>query len=281
MMYSKNLLLLLFSIMLFSASACSVDDGKDDVPKEEPFQSVFKGKNLVTFGNSITAADNSWAYQVYKRLDFGDLYNGAVGGTIWSKRERTAQDGKTIRTQNFDDPDFAGMSNEANNSPEAFQRIINNCAIVHIQKYLSQKSTKPDPDFIILSYGTNDILGKDEPAPETVLEQKLEDIDLMSLAGGIRWCIETLRTEFPEAKLYVAFPLQAKSSNRNADNLKKIEIIKKICDGLSVPYFDNFAESGITQENEAQYLRDGLHPNEKGKVLQGDYIIRKLKEANE
>ena len=44
--------------------------------------SAFHGKKLAAFGNSITAGDNSWAFQLRYLLDFGDFYNGAVGGAI-------------------------------------------------------------------------------------------------------------------------------------------------------------------------------------------------------
>jgi hypothetical protein len=56
--------------------------------------------------------------------------------------------------------------------------------------------------------------------------------------------------------------------------------MKQVCDDKSVPYFDCFHESGITEENQAKYLSDGLHPNEAGKVLHAKYIIRKLDETD-
>jgi lysophospholipase L1-like esterase len=246
--------------------------------------SVFEGKNLVTFGNSITSAQNSWAYQLSKELKFGNLYNGAVGGAIWSKRDRTTASGLKIRTQNFSDPDFAGVSNNGAANPDdvEFQKRINNCAIVHIQKYLSIENS-PTPDFIILSYGTNDlssaaVLGD---AAGALQERKLDNLDVTTLAGAVKWCLKTLQTKFPKAKIYVSLPLQAANENKNLGNLKKIEVITKICDGLSVPYFNCYTECDITQENSKQYLRDGLHPNEEGKSVHAKYIIKKLKEANE
>lgn len=280
-MQDKKLLLFFFLLFLFSTLVFSISGEKEEARREEPLQSVFKGKNLVTFGNSITASKSSWAYKTYKELEFGNLYNGALGGAVWSKRIRETATGEQIETQDYSDPKFAGISNGYSPGPDdlELQKRINNCAIVHIQKYLSQKGTVPVPDYIILSYGTNDVLGKDEKDTGSLLEkEELEEVDLVSIAGAVRWSIETLRMEFPEAKIYIALPLQAKSPDRNRGNLKKIEIIKKVCDNLSVAYFDCFAESGITQENESQFLRDGLHPNEEGNLKHAAYIIKKLKE---
>jgi lysophospholipase L1-like esterase len=281
----KTFLVLICSFFLFLACSKAVVGNGDEEKKkvEVPTKLVFEGKSLATFGNSITAAENSWAYQLSSTLKFGNLYNGAVGGAIWSKRERTTGSGKKIRTQNYNDTDFAGISNSNAANPDdlEYQKRINNSAIVHIQKYLSEK-TAPIPDFIILSYGTNDlstaaVLGDTEGALQ---EGNLDNLDLNTIAGTVKWCIKTLKNKFPEAKLYVSLPLQAESENRNKDNLKKIGIIKEICDGMSVTYFDCYAESGITQENSKQYLRDGLHPNEDGKKIHADYIIKKLKAAN-
>lgn len=275
----KNILLLL---ALFLCVSCSGAKEKEGETPEPPATSAFVGKNLVAFGNSITAATNSWAYQVQTGLGFRHLYNGAVGGAIWSKRERTTSTGANITTQDFSDPNFAGISNETNNSDLAFQRIINNCAVVHIQKYLSDRSA-PKPDFAILSYGTNDLTSDAVIGDaEAVLQAAdLADVDLFTMAGALRWSIETLRAKYPDIKLYVALPLQAKDSNKNTGNLKKIAVITKICDAMSVPYFDCYAESGITQANEATYLRDGLHPNADGQAVHAAYIIKKLEEANQ
>lgn len=63
--------------------------------------SAFHGKKLAAFGNSITAGDNSWAFQLRYLLDFGDFYNGAVGGAIWGKRKR--DDGTNDRVTETDE----------------------------------------------------------------------------------------------------------------------------------------------------------------------------------
>ena len=244
--------------------------------------SVFEGKNMVAFGNSITIAANSWAYHTSRKLGLATLYNGAVSGSIWSKRERTI-DGKIIQTQNYDDPAFAGISSSSTANPDAneLQKRINNCAIVHIQKYLRERTVSPD--LIILSYGTNDSYSVSDMGnvDEALKATDLNMLNVYTMAGAVRWSLETLKTRFPDAKLYVSLPLQAASDSKNEGNVSKIAIIKKICDGLSVPYFDCYTECGITQANQALYLRDGLHPNANGQILHGDYIIMKLEEAND
>ncbi len=244
--------------------------------------SAFEGKNLATFGNSITAAENSWAHQVYKNLRFGNLYNGAISAAIWYKRERTVA-GQTIQTQNFYDPDFAGIRTSAPTDEDVLQHQmrINNCAIVHLQKYFIDldKNAAPAPDVIIFSYGTNDEVINMGDAESALQGNDLRKVDLFKMAGALRWSIDTLRIRFPNAKIYVSLPLQSTRTGKNDDNLKKIEVLKKVCDAKSVTYFDCYNESGITVENSTTYLGDGLHPNEAGKVVHGAYITKKLEEV--
>ncbi len=211
---------------------------------------VFKGRNLVTFGNSITSWDNSWARQINARLEFGNFYNGAVSGARWYRTTDTGAD---------------------------------NCAIEHIQKYLAERDPARVPDFILLSYGTNDAADANTLGdPGTALQENDPGkLNLKTIAGALKWSLVTLRTNFPDAKIYVLLPLQRRNNDGGNDRNKiKIPVITAVCDGLSIPYFDCFNHSGITQANMDQYTSDGLHPNAAGQALHTDYIVRQLQDDN-
>lgn len=251
-------------------------DPSADYSGKEFSSSVFHGKRLAAFGNSITAGDNSWAYQVRYTLGFGDFYNGAVGGAIWGKRKRN--DGVT---QDYDDSAFAGISND---SSQPVQTRYNNCGVVHVQKFLADR---PDfiPDYIIFSYGTNDRVNEtDELGAETMIAKESCGLaDAFGITGGMRWCIETMQAKFPDAKIYVLLPIQAnpaKYANKNKENLQKIEKIKRMCEAYGVTWFDCYNESGIDQSNVATHLRDGLHPNIAGQYLHADYVASELVRLN-
>ncbi len=244
--------------------------------------SAYEGKHLATFGNSITAASNSWAHQIHKNLRFGSLYNGAMSAAIWYKRERTVA-GQTMQTQNYYDEDFAGIRTSAPPEDNVLenQKRINNCAIVHLQKYFIDldKGNAPTPDVIIFSYGTNDELINMGDADTALRGDNLNEVNVFTMAGALRWSLDTIKIIFPDAKIYVALALQSTRNGQNANNLKKMEVIKKVCEAKGVTYFDCYNESGITVENHEIYLSDGLHPNEAGKVIHGGYIMKKLEEA--
>jgi lysophospholipase L1-like esterase len=205
--------------------------------------SAFEGKNLTTFGNSITAAANSWAFQVHQNLRFGNLYNGAVSGAVWYRRTTNG-----------------------------------NCAVAHVETYLKawDEGKILCPDVVIFAYGTNDDSAY-RGHPETALGgELLAEVDVFTLAGALRWCMDTIRAKFPNAALYVALPLQSSSIARNEGNLLKMEVIRAICEARNVPFFDCYRQSGITVENHGIWLSDGLHPNEAGKALMANYIMDQL-----
>ena len=247
-------------------------EGSGIGPDEPGGAEAFRGKNLAVFGNSITAARNSWAFRVRDSLGFGGFYNGSVGSSVWGKRERP--DGIT---QDFGTPGFAGIGNSSHPS---LQARYNNCAVVHVQKFLSSDF---DPDVIILSYGTNDMLSeKNEPAlREALAKRKLSTDEAYGLVGGMVWCLDTLTTRFPDARIVVLLPVQADDSlekyrDRNKDNLKKMRTMKKICRAFDVEYFDCYHGSGIDASNVSATLLDGLHPNAAGQQLHAAFVIGEL-----
>lgn len=237
-------------------------------------ESSFRGRNLAVFGNSITAAKDSWAFRVRDSLGFGGFYNGSVGSSVWGKRERP--DGVT---QDYGTPGFAGIGNSSHPS---LQARYNNCAVVHVQKFLSEK---PDfePDVIILSYGTNDMLSeKNEPGLKEALAKRKPGTDeAYGLVGGMVWCLDTLTGRFPDARIVVLLPVRADDSmekykDRNRDNLRKMRTMKRICRAFGVEYFDCYHGSGINASNVSSTLLDGLHPNAAGQQLHASYVIRRL-----
>ena len=75
---------------------------------------AFNGKKLAVFGNSITAARNSWAFRVRDSLGFSAFYNGSVGSSVWGRRVRPEG-----VAQNYGDPGFAGIGNSSIPSAQA------------------------------------------------------------------------------------------------------------------------------------------------------------------
>ena len=247
----------------------------------------FDKLNFGVDGDSITAG-GQWAQYVYEKLGMASFHNVAVGSAVWYKRRFEHSTG-TIVTQDWGGKDFAGISDGWLPTEDAseLQKRANNCAVVHIQRFISDvKSGKAAaPDIFAFAMGTNDAedcFGD----PEKALKGKsLEeaDVDLFTEAGAMRWCIQRIYEEFPDVRIFVLTPIQAADPLHNAKTEKQInDIFKRVCGAMSVQLIDCFHNSGICEKfevlnSEGKYLKDGLHPKENGQCLQGAFAAKEIR----
>ena len=243
----------------------------------------FTKLNLGVDGDSITAG-NQWSYYATQYLGFANHHNVAVGSATFSDRTQTYE-GVTYVTQNYDDPDFAGISGgwQPTTDPVEIQKRCNNCARVHVQKFISEVTagTYPVPDIFVFAMGTNDstigtvadaLNGKDPDALSAAVRQ--------TMVGGARWAIQKIITTYPNCRVYISAPIQIADATANAKGLEKSIALKEISNSLSVGYFNTFGECGITEKVEsgtAPYLSDGLHPNAAGQQLMGKYLAKEIR----
>lgn len=225
-------------------------------------------------GNSITAG-NQWSKTVVDVLGFATHHNVAVGSSTWACYDDT---------QDYGSADFAGISGGWQPTTDAteIQKRHNNVAKVHIQKFIAEveNGSYPEPDVFVFSMGTNDrILGNAEDA---LKGKSLADVDVTTMAGGARWTIQTIAARFPECRIFVCTPIQTGNPEHNEMNLKKIAILKEICQALSVQMIDCYSNAGISEkfevkDSKGRYLRDGLHPDAPGQQLMGRYIAKEIR----
>ncbi len=247
----------------------------------------FENLNFGVDGDSITAGCQ-WSHHVFTELSMKNHHNVAVGSAVWYKR--TVQcGGKTLTTQDLSAPDFAGISGgwEPTDDADEVQMRMNNCAVVHIQKFLAEVRSGefPKPDIFAFAMGTNDseeCFGDAEKALTGKSLENNDNIDLFTTAGAMRWCIQTIMENFPDCRIFVLTPLQTATPEHNAKTVKQIEVMRKICNGMSVQMIDCFNNSGICEkfeviDGEGRYLRDGLHPHEKGQQLQGAFAAKEIR----
>lgn len=258
--------------------------GFNQIPPISPTQFAdFTKLNLGVDGDSITA-NNQWSYYATQYLGFANHHNVAVGSATFSDRTQM-YDGVTYVTQNYDDPDFAGISGgwQPTTDPVEIQKRCNNCARVHVQKFISEVTagTYPVPDIFVFAMGANDstigtvadaLNGKDPDALSTAVRQ--------TMVGGARWAIQKIITTYPNCRVYISAPIQRADAVANAKGLEKSIALKEISNSLSVGYFNTFGECGITEKVEsgtAPYLSDGLHLNTAGQQLMGKYLAKEIR----
>lgn len=243
--------------------------------------------NFGVDGDSITAGQQ-WSFHVFKELGMKTHMNVAVGSAVWYKR--TAQcGGKTLTTQNYTDPDFAGISDgwEPTDDAEEIQKRLNNCAVVHIQRFMHEYRTGSftAPDLFAFAMGTNDSadnFGDFAKAMSGKSHENNSSVDLFTTAGAMRWCIQTIAENFPDCRIFVLTPLQTAMVQHNVKNVKLISLMRAICAAMSVQMIDCYSNSGIcekfeNEQAEGRYLIDGLHPKDNGRLLQGAYVAKEIK----
>jgi hypothetical protein len=104
--------------------------------------------------------------------------------------------------------------------------------------------------------------------------------------NALRLGIRKLQTTFPEAKIILMTPLyttyfsggtdiQAPGGGQLTDY---VDAALALADELSIESMNNYKELGITATNQAEYLADGAHLNEKGRYLMANHIVAKLKQ---
>lgn len=247
----------------------------------------FEELNLGIDGDSITAGEQ-WSWHVYKNLNMKSHSNVAVGSAVWYKR--TAEvGGKTVTTQDYGSADFAGISDgwEPTDDAEEMQKRMNNCAVVHIQRFITEveNGNFPEPDIFAFAMGTNDqeeFIGDPEKALSGKELSGNDSIDLFTEAGAARWCIQTIQENFPECRVFVMTPIQTATPEHNRKTEKIIECLRAICRGLSVQIMDAYSCSGICEKYEViggkgRYLKDGLHPDIEGQALEGAFASKEIR----
>ncbi len=248
---------------------------------------AFENLNFGVDGDSITAG-KQWSYHVYKNLGMRSHSNVAVGSAVWHKRTLELS-GQTVTTQDYGAPDFAGISDgwEPTDDIAEMQKRANNCAVVHIQRFLAEVKSGgfPVPDIFAFAMGTNDweeFIGDPDKALTGKELSGNESIDLFTEAGAARWCIQTIQEQFPDCRIFVMTPIQTATPEHNRKIEKTIDCLRKICRGLSVQLIDAYSCCGICEKFEViggkgRYLKDGLHPELNGQALEGAFASKEIR----
>ena len=247
----------------------------------------FSTLHFAVDGDSITAGDQ-WSGVVARSLGFASHYNVAVGSAVWYKRTLPTPAGE-VTTQNWSDPDFAGISDGwlPTEDPLELQRRANNCAVVHVQRYLQAvaEGQTPVPDVFAFAMGTNDLpehLGRTREALMGKTLTENPHLDLFTEAGAVRWCLQTISEHFPDCRLFVLTPIPS-ARPEFCDKLEETaKVLRTVAGALSAQVIDCLHNCGISEKFEVpdapgRYLRDGLHPDRPGQELMGRYIAKEIR----
>jgi len=259
------------------------------------------GKQILIFGDSITDTCNftinaqdqttavTWKnpsnsytpvggttiyYSMWPKIlrdsqGFAEIRNYARSGASYKTSERTSgEERQNLQYQ------ITVALNDRNNPNDVFE----------IDNFV--------PDIVIFALGTNDGTPNDtfeSAMSKTVLEEDGYTIDVEATLAALddaKFCESArkaflrIKQAFPLAQMYCALPIQRANNDTNWGTLR--EYLSQMAQRYGCVIIDSTAESGITREfnvwNEVgEYLKDGLHPNDKGQNLLARTILTSLK----
>jgi lysophospholipase L1-like esterase len=130
-------------------------------------------------------------------------------------------------------------------------------------------------DIVTIFGGTNDV-GTNTPFGVVGTESDTA-FDETTSFGALRSAIEYIRSSNPKCRIYLLTPIRSNRPTRPVEKMEEIsEGIRQIGKMYSCPVIDMLTESGIGKGTYDTYLYDGLHPNNDGFKVMGEYICSQL-----
>ena len=148
------------------------------------------------------------------------------------------------------------------------------------------------PDVVIFALGTNDGTPNDDfdsAMSKTVFQADGVSIDVDATLAALdetkfcesaRKAFMRIKKEFPIAQIYCVLPIQRANNDVNGETLHTY--LTQMAERYGCIIVDGYSNSGITRDfnkwnDLGVYLKDGLHPNEKGQNVLARLIISSLK----
>ncbi len=257
------------------------DQGSTSVttPTEESTQrQENKKRTIVCFGDSIFGMyrDETSVPAIIASVTGDTVYNVGFGGCRMSTHPYEGYNefcmyalAKAITTNDYAIQDLA-VSKGSSYFPE--------------QLDLLKSIDFNNVDIIIINFGLNDLSGGvpiDNPDNPT---------DISTFRGALKYSLDTIRSAYPHISYCISLPTfhyrtdkdgqivySDEYLNRNGYNVSDyISAIKSVAEEYSLTVIDSYNGIGINRTNADTYLSDGIHHNEHGRKLLGEYIASRI-----
>lgn len=258
--------------------------------------SLWQGKNILFYGDSITALINGdtakrWSTYVSGALGTSGIHGRGVGGQTFAWNT-------------------TGFEVDANGNYVKRGQGTDNClgCFCSWQRISSMiiDGLKDSINLVVIMGGTNDLSGAEEVAGGEPIEWTAPswsasnntdtqwaaateynggDYDVSTLTGGILSTVMKIQARCPNAKIVLASPLSRWSSSTHAPYARSsdgkttrdvADVIRQAAEYMSVPFIDITAACGINGWNYSQYISDGVHPNADGDKMLASAMISGL-----
>ena len=265
----------------------------------ENINSVLNDTQILIFGDSITdccrfTINNNKETTEYSFRNPSNSYVNESSETIrysmWPKILKETQKCKEIRNYAMSGASYKTLTREEGNERQnlhyqidvALNDVDNPNGVFEVNSFY--------PDIVIFALGTNDGTPNDSytsAMDKTVLKDDNISIDIDSTLSALdetkfcesaRKAFMRIKQSFPMAQIYCVLPIQ-RADGDNSGTLHSE--LKQIAERYGCIIIDGTFDFGITRDFNncntlGTYLKDGLHPNEKGQNLMARGIISSL-----
>ena len=221
-------------------------------------------KTVCFLGDSITDNENYYLKDLNEKLTFTNQYNLANSGAKWAHESTTA----------YDITSTGGLLADWNVVWNQFNKLKSK---VDALEFVA-------PELIVISCGTNDFSTSSVGVPSGIydglsfISLSANDIRTRSVAGGIRYTLDSVITEYPDAQIILITPLQ-RGVVDNSKIFSITEVIKLCSDFSATKIINQTSESGIYGYIEVgadKYLIDNLHPTVLGGKKMANFLNKEL-----
>ena len=239
------------------------------------------GKTWCSYGDSITQ-EASWQDYVTEYFGFAKHYNRGIGSSTFAKNNQTW----------YANPDgsynsrfgFAGVTEAPEGTTEHEGYLCSSDRI--------DVSVPEDADLILIMGGTND-MGSNVPLGDLTVP-----FDETTFKGAVAATVVKIQEKVPGAVVALASPLSGRGpepvegsslpDNRDVEEFMVNELglttedyrdaMEEVAQALSIPFIDVYGTTGINQWNRSQYIRDVVHPSERGGMAVARSVIGGLEQ---
>lgn len=240
------------------------------------------GKTWCSYGDSITQ-EAAWQDYVTEYFGFAKHYNRGIGSSTFAKNDQTW----------YANPDgsynsrfgFAGVTEAPEGTTEHEGYLCSSDRI--------DASVPEDADLILIMGGTND-MGSNVPLGDLSFP-----FDEETFKGAVAATVVKIQEKVPGAVVVLASPLSGRGpepaegaslpDNRDVEEVMVNELglttedyrdaMEEVARAMSIPFIDVYGTTGINQWNRSLYIRDVVHPSERGGMAVARSVIGGLEQV--
>lgn len=234
-----------------------ITQGNSAIIESTKAEKAYIDKNVVFFGDSITADPDWWVKYMLERIQFKNYVNLANSGATWSHTASTV----------YNTGPWGGSISDNN--------VIWNQINAHIA------GAYPTPDVAVILAGTNDI-ARTLGTPSTVFNGSTQNVDPAThtdIASAFRFCIDLLYATYPTIKIIVATPIP-RASLKDTATPQRAEIIRECASYCGCEVLDQYNEAGFYDYHEwnthTKISADNIHPTDLGNQILGEFNANRL-----